>query len=482
MSEMTSLAGLALALLLPWLLGAGIMAWLLRKTGQRCKWIVLGHGFFMGNLATIVLLRLFGEFGMLDNVLAIGAVMTVLALVAIVGARRKVPDSVPSSQTENVRATRWQWVLVALLVAWIGLRYGLMARELTLRPLYAWDAWMNWAPKAVTWYTLGDMVNYVHPSTWYAASANDYTLGNWLSSLYPPGVPLLLTWYMYGADSWNASIIYLPWLAAPLALGMAMYGHMRVAHVPLFAAVIVTYLILNMPYANSHSVLAGYADIWLAGAFTMALLALREWRITRHSAWAMVFIAMLALCTQLKNPGILLAMILAVFGLREWLRLPLRLELGAVVLAILLLVLVIGLGVRIPLPLVGTVSYSEGMLEAGYIGTYEIRLRPEVLGAVGASFFKSINWNLLFYSAPPLLLVLAWQNRKHVSLPSTEVLALLACAAFLVFTFFFTDRSKGALNFSTLNRAIFYLVPSLVFCLATSLLRSRLFPGHGQEP
>lgn len=478
MNETASLAGVAVALLLPWLAGCALVAWLLRGTGQRCKWVVLGHGFFLGNLLTIVLLRAFDAIGMLSNFIGIAAVMALVAAAAAAAATRRTATPARIS-APAAPVPRWQWAVVAVLGAWIALRYGLMARELALRPLFAWDAWMNWAPKAITWFHLGEMVPFVHESQWYTAvNEAAYTLGNRQASLYPPGVPLILTWFMLGADSWHASGVYSAWLAAPLALGMALYGHLRLAGVSLLPAALVAYLVLNMPFVNVHTVLAGYADIWLAGSFGGAIFALREWRLSRHTGWAVVFLAMLALCCQLKNPGILLALILAVFGLREWLRLPARLELAAAAVALALCIVVVGLGTEIPLPVIGTVSFSQGILQAGYIGTYEVTWHPEVLPAVGISFFRSVNWNLLFYGLPPLLLLAAWRKRRCLALPPGEVLALLACAAFLAFAFFFTDRYKGAVNFSTLNRAILYLVPASLYCLALHFLRAG---GAGAE-
>lgn len=481
MTGAASFAGIAVALLLPWFTGCALTAWMLRGTGQRCKWVVLGHGFFLGYLLTIVLLRAFDAIGMFSHFIAVAAVMALVGAIAAAAAMRGTA-TIPPRPMAATPVSRWQWVVVALLATWIALRYGLMARELTLRPLFAWDAWMNWAPKAITWFHLGEMVPFIHESQWYDPGNEEaYTLGNRWSSLYPPGVPLIMTWFMLGADSWNASSVYIAWIAAPLALGMAMYGHLKLAGVRVLSAVLVTYLVLNMPFMNVHTVLAGYADIWLAGSFTMAIFALREWRLTRQSGWALVFVAMLALCSQLKNPGILLAMILAVFGLREWLRLPRRLELGAVCVALILFITVVGLGTEIPLPVIGTVSFSGGVLQAGYIGTYEVTWHPEVLAAVGTSFFRSINWNLLFYGLPLLLLLAAWRRRPVVALPPGEVLALFACAAFLGFAFFYTDRYTGAVNFSTLNRAILYLVPASVFCLALSFLNDQ-GPGGKQRP
>jgi len=120
----------------------------------------------------------------------------------------------------------WQSALLALL-AW---RYAVLFEELTLRPLYAWDAWMNWAPKAVVWFHQQVLVEFAHPHDWLQQEGEVlYTLGNRFSSDYPETVPLILLWSMLGGGTADHGAIYLPWVLVPPALGVALYGHLRLA-------------------------------------------------------------------------------------------------------------------------------------------------------------------------------------------------------------------------------------------------------------
>ena len=62
-----------------------------------------------------------------------------------------------------------------------------------------------------------------------------------------------------------------------------------------------------------------------------------------------------------------------------------------------------------------------------------------------------------------LFLVVRMLTGGVPSRPSNELLASLAVAAFLFFVFYFTNHYMAALNMTTLNRALMYLVPTLIF-------------------
>ena len=46
----------------------------------------------------------------------------------------------------------WQKGVMTMLLALLAWRYLTIVQEMLLRPLYAWDAWMNWVPKAIVWF------------------------------------------------------------------------------------------------------------------------------------------------------------------------------------------------------------------------------------------------------------------------------------------------------------------------------------------
>ena len=40
---------------------------------------------------------------------------------------------------------RWQNVMWIAVIAWLAVHFVLMAAEVAWRPLYPWDAWVQWA-------------------------------------------------------------------------------------------------------------------------------------------------------------------------------------------------------------------------------------------------------------------------------------------------------------------------------------------------
>jgi hypothetical protein len=475
MSTPVSVMGLSLALLLPWLCGALWIRVLLRGPAEHNLFLSLGHGYFVGMFLVTLILRLWNGAGLQLAFWPIAALLALLSIAAwVLSLRqpivslRKPLDSLgqPLDPTGTAAPTspRWQSVVAGLLLALLAWRYLGLGLELVSRPLFAWDAFMNWAPKAVLWFQLGELTPFVAMEEWFGQE-NVYTLGNERASLYPSTVSLIQLWHMLGAGTWDSGSVFIGWVAAPVALGMGLYGQLRLARVNFLLAVIAVYLLLSLPYHNVHAVLAGYADIWLAAVFGLAVCALYEWRQDRHAGWALLWCVYAVLCMQLKNPGLTLGLVVLLAGalgsLRSGMRLRVVLGLFAVIVGLMLI------GVEMQLPYLGKFVLDTWEIEVGRFGRFELQYHA-VGGAFSTTFFTMINWHLLGYLVPPALLYSLYRvGRPRV--PEAELLAVLGGVAFIVLVFVFTKHHKLALNFVTLNRALLYLVPAVLFCLFIQL-------------
>ncbi len=464
MTDTVLLPGLFVALSLPWLCGSIWTHWLLRRTGRCNAFIVLGQGFFLGIFFTTLVIRLWDMAGFGLNFWGVAAIVSSVSVLGILLQRVRPTPTVTAPTTEPLPG--WHIAVALLLVALIGWRHITLLQELLLRPLYAWDAWMNWAPKAIVWFHHGALVDFVTPQDWLQDAGQEaYTLGNREASLYPITVPLIQLWCMLGIGTWDHSVIYLPWLLAPLALGLALFGHLRLAGVPLLLAVLACYGLLSLPYLNVHTVLAGYADIWVAAAFGLAVCALYEYRQSRHWAYALLLLALALLCSQLKEPGVVLALILLLCGIRIWLDVGPRLERALWGVAGISLALALALGVSIDLPYIGRMALDSGAIELGNMGRIELAYH-DVFPAFTETLFVMINWHLLWYLVLPCVAYRLTLGR--VSCSSDEVLAVLGAIVFIVVIFMFSRYSMTALNFVTLNRALLYPVPAMIFCIFLS--------------
>ena len=93
-----------------------------------------------------------------------------------------------------------------------------------------------------------------------------------------------------------------------------------------------------------------------------------------------------------------------------------------------------------------------------------------------ASLFTLPNWHLLWYVVPVLLVV---RRRRFRNDRAARMLGLMLLIdfAFLFALFFLTTASAWAQDFTSANRLILQLVPS-VFVLAAVLLRPMTQPGE----
>lgn len=455
-----SLPGLLVALVLPWLCGGIWTSWLLHRTGRCNLPIVLGLGYFLGMLLVTLFIRLWDALGIPFHFWGLVAVVLVFSAV---GAFMRASGTAPPLRSHAMEhVPPWHLGVGLALVALIAWRHVTLAQELLLRPLFAWDAWMNWAPKAIVWFHHGSLVDFVGAEQWLLGG-DAYTLGNRQATPYPLALPLIQLWTMLGAGTWDHSALYLPWIFAPLALGLALFGHLRLAGVPFLLAVIAGYFLLSLPYLNVHSVLAGYADLWLAAAFSLAVCALYEWQNSRHWAHAIQWLLLALLCIQLKVPGIALALIVLAFGIRTWIDLPVKLELVLWGVLGLLAVLVLVLGFSLDVPGFGRVGFDAGTLEAGRLGQYELEYHP-VWDAFMETLFVMINWNLLWFLLVPYVIYIVYRS-VVAGQGANEFLPVLAALGFLILVFAFTSQYIAAVNFVTLNRALMYPVPALIFCI-----------------
>jgi len=354
----------------------------------------------------------------------------------------------------------WEKVIVALLLLLIFGRYLFMAQELALKPLYAWDAWMNWVPKAVVWFHHQELVPFVYSRDWLTQSpgAMNYTLMTWS---YPHSVPLIQLWGMLAVGTSDHPLVFLPWLIIAPSFGLSLYGHLRLSGSAVVIATLACYAFLNLPYVNVHSVLPGYADIWLAVAFGQACMALHAWKQSADWSYALLALLMAVICTTLKTPGLLLGGIILMVLAYCQLNLS-RKQLmwsGAVLGIVTAFILLVG--IKLDLPLIGTISLSRESISVPFIGNFELSFHP-VHEAVAKSLFAMINWNMLW----PLFFFLAGSvlfSRQKNRATYPVGLAIILSVLFLVFTFNFTRHFEHAENFSTLNRAILYIIPTIIF-------------------
>jgi len=463
------------ALLLPWVLG---ISWL-SLAGSRLNWqIYTGYGYILGVILTTLLIRGWAFAGLPLSFWAIALAAGVLAIIPVL-AKRHLTNPQNTQEPPRVKpGTNWQEWLFAVLLGMLVLRYSGIFLEIIWLPLYPWDAWMNWAPKAKTWFELGELVPFISPDDWASGKQVGYTLGNEDAWPYPPAIPLVQFWSALGLGEWRDDWINVPWLFCSIALGFGFYGQARLMSVAPHIAIAFTYILLSIPYVNIHTLLAGYADIWLATAFGFSTISFFNWVITRDRSQLLLVILFAIVGALMKNPGIawaatLLPAILLALIPGRWQLLTL-----CCMLAVLGGIFLSG-GIHLDIPKFGPLTVSLEQIEIFNFAQFELEY-ADVSTAYLANNLLFANWNLFWYLLTGGIswLLITGKIRK---IPLPWMVLAISTLGFLFFVFFLIPRYHSeAMHYTTLNRATLHLVPTLtylgmlIFVLTTDKTRNPL--------
>jgi hypothetical protein len=442
---MTDAAMLAAAVLVPWAAGFALVRALLARLGDGDPWVEAGYGHFVGILLVVALLYAQDAFGMRLAFVPLALALGVVAALGLVLARR-APASPRPAIAAPAEPAVLRWV-AALALAMLALRLGTLAIEVLLRPLFAWDAWSQWATKAKVWAGLRDIVPFVGFDDWLARKPG-YTD---TAPHYPPAIPLLQTWMALALGRWDDALVNLPWLAAFVALGLGLFGQLRRLGTGTSWAIVATYLALSLPLLNVHVALAGYADFHIAAVYALAVLALADWEERGGRGALLLLVATGCLLPLLKIPGVAwlgtlaVGLVLAALGTAR-----MRIAGGA-------------------LALLALVAAATILLRPGRIGVPPAAEQQRIVESLVQHFFAFGSWNLLWYALP---IVVAVRWREVAARKATA--AAIACGfAFLAWTFLFTKTGDWVVDYTTVNRALLHIAPAVVAFAALLFLTAR---------
>lgn len=499
-------------LLVPWLAGAGLVAWLDRR--RLNAMLVLGAGWLVGQ--ALVMAGLYASLTILGGANA-RFWLAGLAMAAVVAwggravrscQRRSSIDAASSTARRDDSgigdsslspdATRLAFdathranriggsrlggrLVLAILLA------SLLAKLCIVSAAHAWvpsrsdDALTIWLYKAKVIAALDELP--LDPShDYYQAGSNPR---------YPPFVSLVAAWLPLLAGRWGESLTTLPWLLFYANLVLLTAGGLRLC-LPVVPSWIGAYLVGSMPLIVVHAYRPGYADLILASYLAGAIVFLLAWRngisaaqsasqadapepcdedraLDREratvrngepprcndrlryliAAWAM---AVVAACLKREGPP-LAAISVAAIVLPNWRVLRLMSWRG-----------------RLASCLLGAVGFVAVALLVDFTeqtqAAASISYHPEVWRKLGQHLFAWSSFSLLFW-----LVVVGWLG---LLLPAGRLarlptfLLVLGLCAFQAGVFLFTEQSRFAMNDQTPSRLFMQLAPALVIALATA--------------
>lgn len=452
---------LAISVLLPWAAGT---AWVrVLPKGPPLPWTTaLGYGHFLGILALTLVMRAASLAGLRWNFWVIALAVAALGAVPFVVARGRIREALaaPRWREEWADVGRWKRVVAWILLAALFARFAGLLLEIVWRPLYPWDAWMQWATKARVWFERGTMVPFVPFAEW--ALADPATVFTDPTPAYPATIPLLQVWGALAIGRWDDALMNVPWFACGVALGLAFHGQVRAWGASAFMAVVGTYVLMTLPFLNAHIALAGYAELHMAAIYGAAAMAFFHWARGGDRRQGALALALALALPLIKIPGVFW---LASFvpALLVVLR-PRAAIIGVLVAAVLGLVVLL-------------IQRETGMRVFAYSLTADTN-PGEITKALAQNLFQMGNWNLFFWLVPAMVLA-AW--RKLLDGPIAAMTIMVGFGAyFLAAVFYFSIAGEWVSDFSTVNRAVFHMVPLLAFW--TVALVERRFHGPPEPP
>lgn len=404
-----------------------------------------GIGFFAGAFVLTVWMRALSAVHIPFGIATIVLPLALLTAAALVLSSRRGTLRWPALRAAAVEAVcarelaGWRRRAWFVFVAWLSLRYLLLFIDVTLQPLYPWDAWIQWATKARVWFELKRIVPFVGIDPWLAAHGALYTDA---SPGYPATIPLWQVFSSVVLRQWNDVLMNMPWWMLGVAFPVALYGALRRLDFDALSAMAGAAGVATLPLVDVHIALAGYADLPMAAYFTLAALAMLRAVDTRKRGDVVVAMVLAIACPTIKNPGII------------WL---------AMLAAPLIVVFVPRIGVK--LVLAGFVLVLAALLvfaqTSATVMGYQLHLdfAPPWNGLF-ESLFMLGTWNLLWYGivAAAVIGMHEWLAPKIAPLTMLVGTGVL----FLFFVFAFTNARAWVESQTTVNRALLHLAPLLL--------------------
>jgi len=346
------------------------------------------------------------------------------------------------------------WVCLTL----IAVRLGVLAAEIAWRPLLPWDAWAHWGTKARVWFEFGWMAPFVLQEQWLAAGDPMRFMDGHPN--YPATIPLLQVWTNLWLGHWDESLMNAPWLVILVALALAFYSQLRRTDINSSTAMLFTYILLSLPYLDIHVALAGIADVFIAGSYGMAAMALWRWTQTRKRFDLVLAIAMIAILVSVKVEGMLWALTLAP---------PVIVALNRRV----------GLWLLLAMSGAAVLYLAFGPAEIVMFG-YVLRTRFENVSLpLAQHLFIMDNWHLFWYAA---IAVIALRLRRLFAPEQVAMtVTMISALGFIFIVYFFSSAAGGVEDESLVNRLLLHMVPALAFYLALLLQEPGVARGQPAE-
>jgi hypothetical protein len=459
-ASIVSAPGLVLSIAIPWILGTLLVRVILGKKRYPMA-LYLGHGYLLGFFVCTLLLRASNSLSLPFNFLGLSSIQIILAaaIAWFIISRRKITVSEASAEAKNSNAlATWEKTVGVLLLSLICLRLASIAQEVWLRPIFGWDAWDAWVPKTLQFYD---------------SQSLSFSVGT-IKDSHGIFSNLVHLWTMLGGSTTKTTLTGLPWLVALIALVFAMYGHLRALKISPLISLLACYFIASLPFLNIHSMLVGFADLWLTLVFTLGILSLTLYSNTRQIRVLLLSVFYALLCGAIKQAGIVMGAILVACIIaqiliqldKKWLSLT-AFAIFAGAALVVIVVFTTEYQVNVDLPLVGEIVFRQDRFKVSGL-TVILKEYVSIIPPLTESSFFFASWHLVVYL---FLFVLGCSVIKRAWLLSTHPVVLATLSSFIFVWLYHSFVAPGAAyGHQGLSRALMYITPSMVYWIILVIL------------
>lgn len=321
---------------------------------------------------------------------------------------------------------------------------------------FPWDAFTTWLYRAKLWVLTDQLLTLTSTAQWLALGATGYTIE---AAHYPYSVSALAAFAATLGGDWHSPSASLPWLAASLASCTLMAGLCRqIAYKKSCIPAIGAALLLIAPINLVHSMLPGYADLWMVGTSGMGLASLCIWTQTRATSILVISLTLLILGPLFKQEGWLWLGVglfsLAMVGANVRQRL-------VIFLFTLSVAGYFGASGSIDLWSLGVWGVRDGNLLLGNFATIGLRPVNPMMHIFDETILRN-NYSLL---GPFYLLALTWSLLQLDTRFSGYWLIGLLAFGSLIFTFGISSYSLYLELGTAFNRVFLHITPLLVISI-----------------
>jgi hypothetical protein len=266
--------------------GLGLCHGLARRTGLHSNlWVELGLGFFCVTAAVGYFLSM----AWLPISQASLLIVFFSGFTAVLAALALKSAFIPLKLGSTLHFINSSW-LTRFCGGLILIYLGFTLLNNLNREIFPWDAFTTWMFRAKAWVTTDTAIEFVTLKEWLAASSG-FTLP---AAHYPITISAIAAFSSALAGEWSGPAASIPWFFAIAASGALMGGlcRLQAPDRPTIALLGAT-LLITIPLVHWHSVLAGYADIWVMGSSGMGLAGICLW--TQHNKQSTLAISLLLL-------------------------------------------------------------------------------------------------------------------------------------------------------------------------------------------